>query len=284
MIIVGVDGSVASRAAVEWAADDASRRGSPLRLVHAADTSWYLVGARPGKALSETVLREGRRVLEEAAALARERRPSVEVDTRAAEGRPTAVLRDAAEDAAEDAAALVVGSRGLGGFSGALLGSVSDGLAGHVRCPVVVVRARDQREHGEVVAGVDDSPECEPGLAYAFEQAALRGATLRAVHAWQLPGHLLAPEATYDLDEVRTAQHQVVRDRLKRLKDAHPQVTVVEDVRSAHPVDALVAASRQADLLVVGSQGRGALGSALLGSVSRSVLHHASCPVAVVRS
>ncbi|MEV4807023.1 universal stress protein [Nonomuraea sp. NPDC049421] len=285
MIIVGVDGSVASRAAVEWAADDASRRGAPLRLVHAADTSWYLVGARPDKALSETVLREGRRALEEAAALARERRPSVEVDTREAEGRPAAVLRDQAEDAA----ALVVGSRGLGGFSGALLGSVSDGLAGHVRCPVVVVRDHEQRqeqrqEHGEVVAGVDDSPECEPALAYAFEQAALRGATLRAVHAWQLPGHLLAPEATYDLDEVRTAQHQVVRDRLKRLKDAHPRVTVVEDVRSAHPVDALVAASRQADLLVVGSLGRGALGSALLGSVSRSVLHHASCPVAVVRS
>ncbi|MEV4570277.1 universal stress protein [Nonomuraea sp. NPDC049419] len=281
MIIVGVDGSVASRAAVEWAADDAYRRGTPLRLVHAADTSWYLVGARPGKALSETVLREGRRALEEAAALARERRPSVEVDAREAEGRPAAVLRDQAEDAA----ALVVGSRGLGGFSGALLGSVSDGLAGHVRCPVVVVRDHEQRqERGEVVAGVDDSPECEPALAYAFEQAALRGATLRAVHAWQLPGHLLAPEAAYDLDEVRTAQHQVVRDRVKRLKDAHPQVTVVEDMRSAHPVDALVAASRQADLLAVGSQGRGALGSALLGSVSRSVLHHASCPVAVVRS
>ncbi|MFG1699681.1 universal stress protein [Nonomuraea sp. NPDC049309] len=280
MIIVGVDGSDAARAAVEWAADDAFRRGSALRLVHAADTSWYLVGARPDATLSERVLREGRRVLDEAEALVRERRPSVEVVTREVEGRPPAVLREQAEeDAAE---ALVVGGRGLGGFTGALLGSVSASLAGQVRCPLVVVREGPRREGGEVVAGVDDSPECEAALAYAFEQAAARGVTLRAVHAWQLPA-LYTPEAPFTMDEVRTAQQQVVEDRLKRLKDAHPQVTVVEDVQRAHPVDALVAASQEAELLVVGSQGRGALGSALLGSVSRNVLHHVSCPVAVVR-
>ncbi|WP_344988285.1 universal stress protein [Nonomuraea helvata] len=137
---------------------------------------------------------------------------------------------------------------------------------------------------GEVVVGVDDSPECEPALAYAFQQAKLRGSALRVLHAWQLPVHAFAPEITYDMDEIRRAQHQVVRDRLAVFAADHPQVTIVEDVQSAHPVDALADASERADLLVVGSHGRGALGSMLLGSVSRGVLHHAHCPVAVVRA
>ncbi|MFD0475661.1 universal stress protein [Nonomuraea thailandensis] len=132
--------------------------------------------------------------------------------------------------------------------------------------------------------GVDDSPECEPALAYAYEQAELRGATLRAVHAWQLPVHAYAPDIVYDMDEVRAARLQVVRDRLKTLGRDHPKVNVIEDVQSAHPVDALTAAAERADLLVVGSHGRGALGSALLGSVSRNVVQHARCPVAVVRA
>ncbi len=280
MIIVGVDGSAASRAAVEWAAGDAVRMRVPLRIVHVTDPSWYLVGKRPDVALPEALHRQGEQVLREAEALVRERWPSVDITTREAEGRPAEVLREQAEDAVE----LVVGSRGLGGFAGALLGSVSIHVAGHVRCPVVVVRAEHRPVHDEVVVGVDDSPECEPALAYAFERAKSRGATLRVVHAWQLPVHAFVPEAAYDLDEVRRAQHQVVRDRLQTLSHDYPQVTVIEDVRCAHPVDALVAAEERADLLVVGSHGRGAVSSALLGSVSRGVLHHAGCPVAVVRA
>ncbi|MGW6505759.1 universal stress protein, partial [Nonomuraea angiospora] len=157
-------------------------------------------------------------------------------------------------------------------------------VAGHVPCPVVVVRGARRPVFQEVVVGVDDSPQCEPALAYAFEQAKLRGSTLRVVHAWQLPVHAFAPEIAYDMDEIRTAQHQLVRDRVKIFSDDHPEVKVVEDVQSAHPVEALTDASERADLLVVGSHGRGAVGSMLLGSVSRGVLHHAHCPVAVVRA
>ncbi|MFI9846663.1 universal stress protein [Nonomuraea sp. NPDC051941] len=280
MIIVGVDGSVTSRAAVEWAANDAFRMRAPLRIVHAVDRDWYQIGKYPLPDVPDLLLREGRRILREAEALARERQPEVEVTTQNVEGMPAVVLREQAQEATE----LVVGSRGLGGFAGALQGSVSTHVAGHVHSPVVVVRGEQRPVHGEVVAGVDDSPECEPALAYAFEQAKLRGATLRVVHAWQLPVHAFAPEAAYDMDEVRTAQHQVVRDRVEVTRKEYPQVTVVEDVVSAHPVDALVEASGQADLLVVGSHGHGALGSMLLGSVSRGVLHHARCPVAVVRA
>ncbi|MGW3352395.1 universal stress protein [Nonomuraea rubra] len=280
MIIVGVDGSVASRAAVEWAAGDAARRHVPLRIVHVVDTSWYQVGKPPGAALPDTLLRGGRQVLTEAEALARERQPAVEATTELVTGNPADVLRERAGDAAE----LVTGSRGLGGFAGALVGSVSMHLAGHVHCPVVVVHAAHLPAQGEVVVGVDDSPECEPALAFAYEEAELRGATLRAVHAWQLPVHAYAPDLDFDMDEVRAARLQVVRDRLKTLGRDHPRVSVVEDVRSAHPVDALIEAAERADLVVVGSHGRGALGSALLGSVSRNVLQHARCPVAVVRA
>ncbi|MGI5291914.1 universal stress protein [Nonomuraea polychroma] len=280
MIIVGVDGSPNARTAVEWAADDAFRMRLPLRIVHAVDRSPYQIGKYPNVALPDVLLGEGRRILDEAEALARERQPTVEVETRDIEGAPAVVLREQAMEAAE----MVVGSRGLGGFAGALLGSVSMHVAGHVHCPVVVVRGELRPVRGEIVAGVDDSPECEPALAYAFEQAKLRGSALRVVHAWQLPVHAFAPEAAYDMDEVRAAQHRIVRDRVEALRKDYPEVRVVEEALSAHPVDALTDASERADLLVVGSHGRGALGSLLLGSVSRGVLHHAHCPVAVVRA
>ncbi|MFF0862027.1 universal stress protein [Nonomuraea sp. NPDC003560] len=200
--------------------------------------------------------------------------------TKDVEGLPAAVLLDQDKEATE----IVLGCRGRGGFAGALLGSVSTNVAGHARCPVVVVRGEHRRVRGEVVVGVDDSPECEPALAYAFEQARLRGAALRVVHAWQLPVHAFAPEISYDLDEIREAQHRLIGDRVRVFASDYPQVSVVQEAPSAHPVDALTTASGQAGLLVVGSHGRGGLGSALLGSVSRGVLHHARCPVAVVRT
>ncbi|MEV0629240.1 universal stress protein [Nonomuraea wenchangensis] len=279
MIVVGVDGSVAARAAVEWAAADALRTREPLRLVHAVDRTPYQIGRFPTPTLPDVLLREGRRILDEAVALVRERQPQVEVETREVEGAPALVLREEAEGASE----IVVGSRGLGGFAGALLGSVSTHVAGHVRCPVVVVRAQRQPASGEIVVGVDDSPECRPALAYAFRQAELRGAKLRAVHAWQLPVHAFAPEIAYDVDEIRAAQQQLLTGALESFREEHPAVEIIEETHSGHPVDVLTAAGAQADLVVVGSHGRGAMGSALLGSVSRGVLHHARCAVAVVR-
>ncbi|GGO78403.1 universal stress protein [Nonomuraea cavernae] len=280
MIIVGVDGSVASRAAVEWAANDAFRAHQPLRIVHAVDHSPYQIARFPSDDWPDALVRTGHRFLAEAVALAHERQPDVEVTTELIEGPAAVVLREQSKDATE----VVVGSRGLGGFAGALLGSVSVNVAGHTRCPVVVVRGERRETFGEVTVGVDDSPECEPALAYAFEQARRRGGTLRVVHAWQLPVHAFAPDIPYDMDEVRTAQHRLVTDRLAAFREEYPQVTVVEDVLSAHPVNALADASDRSDLVVVGSHGRGVMGSVLLGSVSRGILHHARCAVAVVRS
>ncbi|MER6945378.1 universal stress protein [Nonomuraea sp. NPDC000554] len=283
MIVVGVDGSAAARAAVEWAADDALRMRVPLRIVHAVDRSPYQIGKFPTADWPDALLRQGHRVLADAAAVARDRQPEIDVTTRLLEGPPALVLREQADDATGPADEVVIGTRGHGGFTGALLGSVSAHVAGQARSPVVVVRAEPHPVRGRIVVGVDDSPECEPALAYAFRQASLRGSELRALHAWQLPVHAFAPEIAYDMDEVSQAQYRVVRDRVEAMEKEYPQVTVVEDVQSAHPVDALGAASEEADLVVVGSHGRGTLGSVLLGSVSRGVLHHAHCAVAVVR-
>lgn len=280
MIIVGVDDSATSRRAVEWAADDALRMRVPLRLVHAVDRSPYQIERFADPRLPDLMLREARKLLDEAEQIVRQRQPSVEVETHLAEGVPPEVLRREGEEATE----LVLGGRRLGGIAGALLGSVSTRVAGHTRCPVVVVPAERRPVYGEIVVGVDDSPECEPALEYAFEQARLRGSRLRAVHAWQLPVHAFAPEATYDMDEVRRARQQLVSDRLARFGGRHPDVQVVEDVHCAEPVNALTDAGEHADLLVVGSHGRGAVASLVLGSVSRGTLRHARCPVAVVRS
>ncbi|NUT44323.1 MAG: universal stress protein [Thermoactinospora sp.] len=280
MIVVGVDGSEAGRAAVEWAADEAGRTGEPVRLVHAVDRWPYQVSRYPAPELADWLTRGGEEILARAEEIARARQPHVEVATALAEGPVALTLRDQAKDAS----AIVVGSRGLGGFAGALLGSVSIHVAGQAHCPVVVVHADQGPVKGLIVVGVDDSPECEPALEYAFGQASMLGARVLAVHGWQLPTGLGSPELYFDMDEIRTARHQVVADRLAAMAEKFPQVEVAEMVRNAHPVDLLVQASAEADLVVVGSHGRGAVRSALLGSVSRGVLHHARCAVAVVRS
>ncbi|NUR93019.1 MAG: universal stress protein [Nonomuraea sp.] len=275
MIVVGVDGSEQARAAVEWAADDAFRMREPLRIVHAVDRWPYDISKFP--VTSDPLLDGGRKVLAEAEAVARSRQPGVEVSTEQLEGGPGRTLREQDKDASE----IVVGTRGLGGFAAAMLGSVSLFVAGHAECPVVVVRDRQEPVTGRVVVGVDDSPSSDAALAYAFDQAVRRGATLVAVHAWQLPVHAYAPGIPYDMDEIRKEQHQTIVNRLAVYSARYPELKVVHELPTSHPVDALV--SQPADLLVVGSHGRGSVGAALLGSVSHGVLHHARCTVAVVR-
>ncbi|WP_346106210.1 universal stress protein [Nonomuraea maheshkhaliensis] len=276
LIIAGVDGSAPSDAAVEWAADDALRAGAELRIVHVVDRRPYDITRFPVSDQEDHLRKAAGKVLEAAEAIARVRQPTVEVSTRSIEGVPSAVLRE------QEASELVIGNRGVGGFVGALLGSVTMEVAAQAGCPVVVVRAEQREKRGEIGVGVDDSDTCEPALGYAFEQARQRGATLRLIHAWQVPVHAFAPEVSYDLGEVRAAQREVVRKRIAAWRARYPEVNLAEDVQNAHPVDALT--STTCDLIVVGSHGRGALGSLFLGSVSRGVLHHARCPVAVVRS
>jgi len=275
-VIVGYDGSAGANRALKWAADDAARRKVPLRIVHVLAPWPYDIPR-----YAPEVFEDGAgRMLAEAEKTVRERHPELEVSTAVIDGQPAKVLREQA--GAE--ATVVLGSRGLGGFAGALLGSVSTHVATHAHGPVVVVRPGEGATRNEIVVGVDDSPESDPAIGYAFEEAELRGATVRAIHAWQLPVNAYAPEINYDMDEIRRAQQDVVTEKLAAHRERYPKVPVREETPCAHPANALIDASSSAALVVVGSRGMGALGSILLGSVSRAVLHHARCPVAVVRS
>ncbi|MFI6603276.1 universal stress protein [Nonomuraea sp. NPDC050536] len=263
VIVVGTDGSPAAAAAVEWAADDAARAATGMRVVHVADRSPY---ASLGS--DDSILADGE-------AVARKRQPGIDVTCELLEGAAAAVLRGLAADAAE----IVIGGRGHGGFLGSVLGSVSAHVAGHAHGPVVVVRSGPDIVFGEIAVGLDDYRACEPALAYAFEQARLRTAAVRAVYAWLPPAQARADE----LDEIHAAQRRTAARLLQGWRQDYPQVSVIEDVRLAHPVAALVGAAEKADLVVVGSQGRGAIGTVMLGSITLGVLQHARTSVAVVR-
>ncbi|WP_327092470.1 universal stress protein [Nonomuraea sp. NBC_01738] len=272
-IIVGVDGSAPAAAAVDWAADDAARRGKALRLVHVCE-QWAAHFAE-GVGYCEGAV-------EAVADRARQRAPGTEVSTAILAGNVIEMLNARSHDAGVDS--IVVGSRGLGGFTGLVVGSVGLGVAGHASGPVVVVRETPADAHREVVVGFDGSPYSELAMDYAIEQARARGARLHVVYAWQAPlsspyagayGGLLVPAPG---DEAETA-----RERLTPWREKFPDVEMRETARCEHPVSALADASRTADLVVVGSRGLGGFASAVLGSVSHGVLHHAHCPVAVVR-
>ncbi|MEU8326701.1 universal stress protein [Nonomuraea sp. NPDC048881] len=280
VIVVGADGSDAATSAVEWAADDAARMAARLRIVHAVDRSPYEIARFSTPGQDDVIMLSAQSVLSDAEAAARKRQPGIDVGCELLQGAAAAVLRSRAGDCAE----IVIGGTGLGGFPGAVLGSVSTHVAGHAHGPVVVVRSDHDTVHGEVVVGLDDYHACEPALGYAFEQAMLRASTLRALCAWQPPAHAHIPDDAYDLDEIHATQSRTAAGILQGWRQRYPQVPVIEDVRRAHPVDALIGASVTADLVVVGSQGRGAIGTVMLGSVALGILYGARNSVAVVRS
>ncbi|GGS97722.1 universal stress protein [Nonomuraea spiralis] len=269
-IVAGVDGSPSSTAAVEWAAADARRRGLPLRIVHVCEQwsqgvegSRYCAGA-----------------LEAAAARARELGGDVEVSAELLAGNVIEALAD--ESAAADS--LVLGSRGMGGFAGMVLGSVGMAVAGHAAGTVVIVRGAADARHGLVVVGHDGSEGSQAAMAYAVEQARTRSARLHVVYAWQPP--VVSPYwAAYSrlLADSYEEEQRMARARVTPWRGANPDIVITDEQVHGHPVAALTEASAMADLVVLGSRGLGGFSSAVLGSVSHGVLHHAHCPVAVVR-
>ncbi|MEV8633665.1 universal stress protein [Streptosporangium sp. NPDC051023] len=279
-VVVGADGSPPSQAAVEWAADDAVRRGCSLRIVHVCAPWIYDIPLQTPPGFRDSMVEYCQDVLDAAANLARAHAPQIEVEAVRERGRTVEVLRREAEDAEQ----VVLGSRGLGGFTGLLLGSVSLALAGHVAAPVVVVRKAQRRTHDEIVVGFDGSSESEAVFQYAFEEAAMRKARLHAVHTVQAP--VLGPYAaayTSLIDDAFVTERRLATETLIPWRERYPQVEIRQTVVIGHPVAVICEASQAADLVVVGSRGLGGAGSAVLGSVSHGVLHHAHCPVAVVR-
>jgi nucleotide-binding universal stress UspA family protein len=178
---------------------------------------------------------------------------------------------------------LVLGHRGRGGLSGLLLGSVAIKVAAHAICPVIITRGVAPVT-GDVLVGVDGSAADDAPLGFAFHEASLRGADLRAVHAWQR-AHLSTPELLlrYDPGTEDAAHAQMLMDAVLTWSRKYPTVTMHRDLTTDRPADAIVGASAKAQLVVLGARGRAHLPGRRLGSVSHAVLHHATCPVAVVR-
>lgn len=267
VVVVGVDGSPQSALAASWAAADARRRLLPLHLV--------LVNDDPAR--SEWADATTRELAERCRAEA----PNVAVTGEVASGHPAEVLIQRSTRAS----VIVVGSRGLGGFTGALLGSVSTAVAMHGSCPVVVVRAR-AGVTGPVVVGLDTSPESRVVLEFALEAAAVRGLGLLAMQLWQRPEHddvFATPIPLPSPAEVQQRMQRRLAEQVAGYGDKYPDVQIQKVAQRGHPVSALTRASRNAELVVVGHRGSGGYSGMLLGSVAAGVLHHSHCPVAVVR-
>ena len=291
-LVVGVDGSEGRRAALIWSAQEAHRRQLPLRIVAAAG----LDAVMPATA-SESFWRHlsayqeswANDVVTDSADLARQTAP-VEPQT-AVYLKETAAI--ALQREAESAGLLVVGSRGQGAAIASRLGSTAIVLTQQASCPVVVVPSAsggpfDVETGGDVVVGVDGSQTSQRAVEFAFAEAALRNTGLKAVHAWTLPWLRSTLSIRHEVVTVtRPALQQeaaaVLSESLAEIRQKHPAVPVVEQVVEERPAVALVEASHDAPMLVVGSRGRGGISGLLLGSVSQAVLHQAHCPVAVIR-
>jgi nucleotide-binding universal stress UspA family protein len=291
-ILVGVDGSPQSDTAVQWAAARAGHTGARLRLLHAlvlplptpamplATAGAY--GVEPHEYATEA----GRAVLGAARELALRHQPGIDVVTETRVGGAAPALIEASADAD----LVVVGSRGLGGFTGLLLGSVGTQVTGHAQCPAVVIHG-EPTAGGPVVVGVDGSEPGAAALAFAFAEAGRLGARLVAVHAWTMPlptgpAEAAAVGLATDSDRAayRQAAEQVLNDALAGHRAQHPDVPVDARAVEGGTAGALLDAASGAAIVVVGSRGRGGFTGLLLGSTSQSVLHHATCPVAVLRA
>ncbi|MGI3229821.1 universal stress protein [Streptomyces sp. GTA36] len=283
-ITVGLDGSPESLAAADWAAGEAQRRGLPLHLVNAWLWQPHDVPVADDR---KTQKRWALRLLLESEEDLRARYPQLTIDTEQVSESATEVLLSQAEKAEM----LVLGSSGHGAIAGFLLGSVGQHVLAKAKCPVVMVRAKTQSaaeaNTGEVVVGLQDlGTQSGPLLEFAFRAAATRGATLRAVHAWDLPPlYGRGPEAGQAAVKpggLAEQQEKALSKALQPWRERFPQVTVVETVDLAFASGVVLQAAADAGLVVVGRRvHRPALGMRI-GPVAHAVLHHVAAPVVIV--
>ncbi|GAA4039063.1 universal stress protein [Nonomuraea soli] len=278
-VIVGVDGSASSMRATAWAAYEAALRDAPLRIVHAT-LRWnerLPLVRQPHRWDAERAVSTGM-MLDRAVQRARECAPGVDMSAELTDGG----AEDALTAISDEAALIVVGSRGRGGFAGMLLGSVGRHLTARAACPVAIVRGQRPRHGGEVAVGVTGLPGQEAVLEFAFREAELRGAGLRAVHAWSHPATRTPGDMqplVYDTEEVGQEEGRLLAESLAGWRDKHPDVPVREDVRHTSAGAALVRVSADVGLVVVGARG----GLLSPGPTAHALTHHARCPIVVVR-
>lgn len=280
-IVVAVDGTEPSQAAVRWAAHEARDSGRPLLLLHILDWEWATARYDFENVQYEAAHRIAEDLIAGIAAQARDLAPGVLVQTEIRVGSPAARLISSSEDAD----LLVLGHRGSGGFAGLRLGSVSQRVAVHAHCPVVVVRGRGGVD-GPVAAGVDGSDGADQVLEAAFTAARARDTSLLAIRSFPpLPpmywGYL--PPAELNTPEQDEAERERLAEQLAPWRAKYPDVPVKALVSHDTAAAALTGVSHSAQLVVVGSRGHGVIAGTLLGSTGLQLLHHAECPVLIVR-
>ncbi|SCL31250.1 universal stress protein [Micromonospora inyonensis] len=280
-ILVGYDGSPDAAAALAWALDEATRTGQTVRLTYVFEWltvgGWIAPGVAPGAWPDAAARQQVEQLVQQAVTDAATANPGLTVRGEVSDGPPALML----QERSAEAALLVLGSRGHGGFTGLLAGSTAVSVTAHAHCPVVVVRGDTPTATGKrVVVGVDGSELSLVALGFAVERAAGRDAPLHVVRTWA-PAQWRAQG--FDPDEAQAAERASLDESLRRWRESVPGLTVTTEVLAGNAASVLVEASRDAQLVVVGTRGRGGLRGALLGSVSQQVLQHAHCPVAVVR-
>jgi nucleotide-binding universal stress UspA family protein len=278
-VVVGYNGTSHSQDALLWAADEAGRRQAPLLVLYAANYPGMLVDPGPGLLeLEPGALDAAREVTARGVRAALQAHPDVRVlGATEVTGPSEALIAESTR-----ASMVVVGTRGYGRIVGSLLGSVAFAAAARAECPVVVVTGVPPDAPGgpsgpesRIVVGTDGSAEADAAVAFAADRAATATADLEIVtSAEDRPG--------IGQDELHAAALSVVQSAAARVGEAHPTLRVTTRVEDRPAERTLVDASADADLVVVGTRGRGAFEGMLLGSVSHAVIYGSWCPVAII--
>jgi nucleotide-binding universal stress UspA family protein len=283
-IVVGFDGSLASEDAIGWAAAEATRRGVPLTLVHAG---YYLhepaLSDTTARLAREEFARYERDITERATQLVHKLHPDLEVHTEVAAQAPTRTLLGLAETAAM----VVLGTHGDSSVTGAVLGSISQSVAAHAHCPVVVVnrnRPRNAEPRKAIVVGVSPTPGGEQALRFAFEQARTRGCSIEAVRSWGdfSWGTVALSESGQLVHDWQATESGMLEKCLGPIAAQYPDVPVRRKLTGVRAQWALESAAIGAELLVVGCHRPDDHWFSRLGPVASWLLHRSPCPMAVV--
>ena len=288
-VVVGTDGSPGSHVAVKWAARASAMRDVPLTVVHvvaplsvAASALAWPAGRVPEEVL-EIQENDGRRVIADAIEVIEDSAPGgvrPEINSEMIFGRFVPAL----VDLSKDAELMVVGCRGRSGQH-RLLGSVSTGLVHHAHCPVAVIHDEAssslQSMRLPVVVGIDGSRASESATEIAFDEASWRGVDLVALHVWSDAD--ISTAYGIDSEVVQSAADKTLAKSLAGWQERYPKVAVQRVIEFERPVRHLLEQAEKAQLVVVGSHGRGGFGGMLLGSVSTAVAQEARVPVIVAR-
>ncbi len=295
-VLVGLDGSTNAEAAMWWAADIAVAAKRPLRLL----TSYSLpvmvgLGAAAGymgpMLTSEEIHQidaANRQAIEAAKAKVLAAHPNLVVETYLDQGSPANALLKASEDAAM----IVMGTRGIGSTHALVLGSVSYAVAHRAKCPVVLIpESSDRSKPGRVVVGVDGSKNSIQAAVWALHFAESQGRSVELVSAWHYPYAAMSPEIGMvmgpDIEELRAAMkrdaRKIVDEVKKQLSVAEgSRVSITTEVIEGSATEAMIDHTQPQDYLVVGSRSRSMLAAALLGGTTLALAHRSRCPIVIV--